>query len=80
MQDPRWSQLQQSLLERGWVWRDDALYAPHATLWFTISTDEPDVAMFRDATSEPGARDIDQAALRADLVSLVAALDAVLAN
>jgi len=80
MQDPRWSQLQQILVDAGWVWRDDALYAPHETLWFTIRTDQPDVATFQDATSEHGAQAIDRAALHADLVSLVAALDAVLAN
>ena len=80
MQDPRWSQLQQILVDAGWVWRDDALYAPHETLWFTISSDQPDVATFQDATSGHSAQDIDRAALHADLVSLVAALDAVLAN
>lgn len=85
MQDPRWSHLKQRLLDSGWVWRDDTLYAPHETMWFTTSRDNPDFAQFRDrmtlardATSLNTDIDIDQAALHADLVSLVAALDDVL--
>lgn len=87
MQDARWSQLKEFLVEAGWVWRDDTLYAPHETMWFQTSTDNPDFAVFRDrmtvardATSGNTDIDIDQAALHADLVTLVAALDAVLAN
>lgn len=85
MQDPRWSQLKQRLLDNGWVWRGDTLYAPHETMWFTTSRENPDFAQFRnrmtlarDATSINIDVDIDQAALHADLVSLVAALDDVL--
>lgn len=85
MQDPRWAQLKQRLLDNGWVWRDDSLYAPHETMWFQTSSDNPDFAQFRDrmtlardATSGNIDIDIDQAALHADLVSLVRALDDVL--
>jgi hypothetical protein len=85
MQDARWSQLKQRLLDNGWVWRDDSLYAPHETMWFQTSSEDPDYAQFRDrmtlardATSNNVEHDIDQAALHADLVTLVAALDDVL--
>jgi hypothetical protein len=85
MQDPRWAQLKQRLLDNGWVWREDTLYAPHETMWFQTSSDNPDFAQFRDrmtlardATSGNIDIDIDQAALQADLVSLVRALDDVL--
>lgn len=85
MQDPRWTQLKQRLLDSGWVWREDTLYAPHETMWFQTSSDNPDFAQFRDrmtlardATSGNVDIDIDQAALHADLVSLVRALDDVL--
>jgi hypothetical protein len=87
MHDPRWSVLKELLVEHGWVWREDTLYAPHETMWFKTSAENPDIAMFRDrmtvaadATSGNIDLDIDQAALHADLVSLVAALDAVLDN
>jgi hypothetical protein len=87
MQDARWSQLKQYLLDQGWVWREDALYAPHDTMWFTTSTTNPNFAQFRDrmtiardATSENVEVGVDQAALHEDLRSLVAALDAVLDN
>lgn len=87
MQDARWSQLKQYLLELGWVWREDALYAPHETMWFTTRADNPNFAQFRDrmtiardATSGNVELDVDQAALHEDLKSLVAALDAVLDN
>jgi len=85
MMDPRWSTLKQLLIEAGWVWRDDTLYAPHETMWFTTSSDEPNFAQFRDrmsqvaeAAADKAEFDIDHAALHEDLVSLVAALDAVL--
>jgi hypothetical protein len=85
MQDPRWLQLKQRLLDSGWVWREDTLYAPHETMWFQTSSDNPDFAQFRDrmslardATAGNTDIDIDQAALHADLVSLVRALDDVL--
>ena len=87
MQDARWSQLKQLLVESGWVWREDTLYAPHETMWFKTSSENPDFAVFRnrmsvaaDATSGNIDINIDQAALHADLCSLVAALDAVLEN
>ena len=83
MQDPRWSQLKARLIDSGWVWREDTLYAPHETMWFQTSSDDPHYASFRDRMTI--ARDatggniaIDQAALHADLVSLVRALDDVL--
>ena len=85
MTDPRWIHLKQRLLETGWVWRDDTLYAPHETMWFQTSDDNPNFAQFRDrmtlardATSGNVDIDIDQAALHDDLVSLVRALDEVL--
>lgn len=85
MQDPRWTQLKQRLIDSGWVWREDTLYAPHETMWFQTSSENPDFAQFRDrmslardATSGNVDIDIDQAALHADLVSLVRALDDVL--
>lgn len=85
MQDPRWSHLKQRLMEFGWQWREDTLYAPHETMWFQTSSENPDFAQFRDrmtiardATSGNVDIDIDQAALHDDLVSLVRALDDVL--
>jgi hypothetical protein len=63
------------------------MFAPHETMWFQTCSDNPDFALFRDrvtvardVTSGNIDLDIDQAALHADLVSLVEALDAVLAN
>jgi len=87
MQDPRWTDLKQRLLDSGWQWREDTLYAPHETMWFQTSSENPNFAQFRDRMSL--ARDatsgntdvdidIDQAALHEDLVSLVCALDDVL--
>ncbi len=85
MQDPRWAQLKARLLASGWVWRDGSLYAPHETMWFATSSEDPDFVQFRDrmtmardATSHNIDIDIDQAALHADLVSLVRALDDLL--
>jgi hypothetical protein len=85
MQDPRWSELKERLVRVGWVWREDTLYAPHETMWFQTSSENPDYAQFRDrmtiARDAPGGTvdvEIDQAALHADLVSLVRALDDVL--
>ena len=87
MQDARWSQLKQYLLDRGWTSRDDSLYAPHETMWFATSTANPDLAQFRDrmsmaaeATLEYVEASIEQADLHEDLVSLVGALDDVLEN
>jgi hypothetical protein len=85
MQDPRWTELKQRLLDNGWQFREETLYAPHETMWFQTSSENPDFAQFRDrmsiardATSDNTDIDIDQAALHADLVSLVCALDDVL--
>jgi hypothetical protein len=84
MVDARWTQLRRILVDSGWVWREDTLYAPHETMWFTVSSDQPNFAQFRDRMTEAANAtggshtDVDQVALHADLVSLVAALDAVL--
>ena len=85
MMDARWPTLKQILIEAGWVWRDNTLYAPHETMWFTMNADEPNMATFRDRMSEIAEAaerhadvDIDHAALHEDLVSLVAALDVIL--
>jgi hypothetical protein len=87
MQDAQWAQLKRSLLERGWTWRDDSLYAPHETMWFSTSTAHPNFAQFRDrmtmaveSTAEFVTKSPDQAELHEDLVSLVGALDELLEN
>ena len=87
MQDAQWSQLKQTLLDRGWTWRNDALYAPHETMWFMTSSGQPNLALFRDrmsiaveATAAYVTYSVDQAHLHEDLVSLVGALDDLLAN
>lgn len=89
MMDARWSQLKEILVGKGWVWRDDTLVAPHETMWFCTSTEQPNYAQFRDRmseavqaaasdlTAEPTI-DVDHVALHEDLVSLVSALDAIL--
>lgn len=85
MQDVRWLRLKDCLLDRGWTSRDNALYAPRETMWFSRSSDDANLAPFRDrikmAARESAAyvdRDIEHAALHMDLVSLVEALDEVL--
>jgi hypothetical protein len=90
MMDARWLQLREILVGEGWVWRDDTLVSPHETMWFTTSSERPDHAQFRNAMSEAVAASaadcaapdasVDQIALHKDLVSLVAALDAILEN
>jgi hypothetical protein len=87
MQDPRWSQLKHCLLERGWTWREDTLYAPHQTMWFKTSVENPNFANLRDrmslvaeATEPHVAQSVDKLHLHDDLVSLVEALDEMLAN
>ncbi len=90
MQDTRWLQLKDILVEGGWVWRDDTLVSPNETMWFTTSSAHPEHAQFRNAMSEAVAEaaadaslpdaSVDQKALHLDLVSLVAALDAILEN
>jgi hypothetical protein len=85
MQDPRWNELKQRLIDNGWEFRDETLVAPHETMWFQTSSDNPDFAQFRDrmsvardATSDNTEIDVDQQALHDDLISLVCALDDVL--
>lgn len=74
MHDVRWPLLRRLLVEDGWSWREETLYAPRETLWFTTCDDAPEL---RDRLSEaPEA--VDQADLQADLFSLVSALDTVL--
>jgi hypothetical protein len=77
MQDVRWPLLKRLLLDDGWQWRDNTLYAPHATMWFTTSSSMPNYAEFRDRMTET-LENVDQSDLHADLVSLVSALDTVL--
>ena len=77
MHDVRWPLLKRLLVEDGWVWRDNTLYAPHETMWFTTNSQSPDYAEFRDRMSETLER-VDRADLHDDLVSLVSALDTVL--
>jgi hypothetical protein len=85
MTDPSWTQLRQILVGNGWVWRDDTLYSPNETMWFTPSTNHPDHASFRDRMTEAmwaseadAEEEPDRMALHQDLKSLVAALDAIL--
>jgi hypothetical protein len=87
MQDAYWSRLKRTLLERGWTSRDESLYAPHETMWFTTSTAQPNLALFRErmtlaaeAAAEYVDKSPDQAELHEDLVSLVGALDELLDN
>lgn len=77
MLDVRWPLLKKLLVEDGWVWRDNTLYAPHQTMWFTASHESPNYAEFRDRMTET-LEEVDQVDLHADLVSLVSALDMVL--
>ena len=77
MQDVRWPLLKRLLVDDGWVWRENTLYAPHETMWFTTSSDSPDYAEFRDRMTETLERVV-QSDLHDDLVSLVSALDTVL--
>lgn len=85
MQDVRWLRLKDCLLDRGWKSRDNAMYAPHETMWFTRTSDSANIASFRSrismaARSSAEYVDVDgpHAALHEDLVSLVDALDAAL--
>ena len=77
MQDVRWPLLTRLLVDDGWTWRENSLYAPHETMWFQTSSEAPDYAEFRDRMSET-LEEVDQGALHQDLVSLVSALDTVL--
>ncbi|MGE0402176.1 MAG: hypothetical protein AB7T06_36075 [Kofleriaceae bacterium] len=84
--ESNWPRLRQILVGAGWEWREDALYSPNETIWFQPNCDNPDHASFRDKMSEAMqaaqtdavAGDHFQVALHEDLVSLVAALDALL--
>ena len=87
MSDPQWSQLKKCLLDRGWTARDDILYAPHRTLWFTMNAENPNLVAFRDQVSLASERvgaytdaSVDKSNVREDLVSLVQALDAMIEN
>jgi hypothetical protein len=87
MQDGRWLRLKDCLVDRGWTARDNAMYAPHETMWFTQSSRDANLASFRERMTMAAKAsaayidvDIDHAALHLDLVSLVDALDEVLAN
>lgn len=75
------------LLDRGWTSRDDAFYAPHATMWFSRSSDRANLVAFREQIRQAAAAaaayvdlDVEHAALHLDLVSLVDALDEVFQN
>lgn len=85
--DGNWPRLREILVGAGWAWRENALYSPNETMWFSPNRDDPDHASFRDKMSEAlAAAESDaavsaepfQVALHEDLVSLVAALDALL--
>jgi hypothetical protein len=87
MQDARWTRLKDCLLDRGWTSRNDEFYAPHATMWFSRSSEQANMITFRDQISQAATAsaayidlDVDHAALHLDLVSLVDALDEVLQN
>jgi hypothetical protein len=75
--DVRWPLLERILVDDGWVWRDDTLYAPNATLWFTIRHGTTGRAELGDALTGATAA-VDHVQLHADLISLVSALDQVL--
>ena len=87
MQDAQWSMLKKSLLGRGWTWREDTLFAPHETMWFSTIAEQTNLARFRDrmtmaaeSTSSYTQDSLEQAELHEDLVSLVGALDELLDN
>jgi hypothetical protein len=87
MPDARWLRLKDCLMDRGWTSRDEALCAPHATMWFSRTSDDANLNAFRDqiykAAKESAAYvnlDVEHAALHLDLVSLVDALDEVFQN
>lgn len=87
MQDMRWLQLKDRLLDRGWTTRDNALHAPNDTLWFARNSDDANLMTFRERMTKAAEAsaayvdvDRDHAALHQDLVSLVEALDELFAN
>ncbi|MBC7975897.1 MAG: hypothetical protein H7138_13070 [Myxococcales bacterium] len=78
-------QLTHQLLERGWIWHDDALHAPHHTLWVAAMSDEPNLESLRQRTvlaaeeaGDHASYSAGHAALHDDLVSLIDALDDVI--
>lgn len=77
MQDVRWPLLKRLLVEDGWKWREETLFAPRETMWFQTSAQTPNYAEFRDRMSDT-LEEVDQGDLHHDLVSLVSALDTVL--
>ena len=77
MHDVRWPLLKRLLVEDGWTWKNETLYAPRETMWFTTSSEAPNYAEFRDRMSET-LGEVNQGDLHHDLVSLVSALDTVL--
>ena len=87
MQDVLLLHLKHRLLDRGWTSRDDAMHSPHDTMWFSSKSNDANLMSFRthmtlaaEASAAYIEVDSDHAALHDDLVSLVAALDEVLAN
>jgi hypothetical protein len=87
MQDARWLRLKDCLLDRGWTSRDEALCAPHETMWFSRTSNDANLTAFRDqirnaaeASAQYTELDLEHAALHDDLVSLVDALDEVFQN
>ena len=89
MPDARWLRLKDCLLDRGWTTRGDALCAPHATMWFSRTSEDSDdyLSAFRDqirsaadTSAEYIVHEPQHAELHADLVSLADALDEVFQN
>jgi hypothetical protein len=87
MLDARWTRLKDCLLDRGWTSDDEALCAPHETMKFARSSGDANLTAFRDTMVRAAqvsaayvSVDSDHADLHDDLVSLVDALDEVLAN
>ena len=91
MLDENWTELKDRLVQHGWVCRDDTLFAPHATLWLGPTSKPRDLIMFRERIAvhcDQAARVVDAHGreseeyrdLYEDLVSLISALDAVIAK
>jgi hypothetical protein len=87
--DARWLRLKDCLFDRGWTSDGDALCAPHATMWFSRTSEDSDVYLsaFRDqirsaadTSAEYVALHAEHAQLHDDLVSLADALDEVFQN
>ncbi|HEX8112209.1 MAG TPA: hypothetical protein VF516_30960 [Kofleriaceae bacterium] len=87
MPDARWSRLKDCLLDRGWTSRDDVLYAPHAAMWFSRTSDDANLSALRDQIRSAAEASAEYVALHAEhtelhdaLVSLADALDEVFQN